>query len=139
MRSASSCISQAQIRRPVKSIPGRLFVRPAAFGGRLFVRLPLSACLAAFGLRRAWPLPASWPGFGLVCQCKPLHVEFVDNLYIASSDAHAATGSVEYRLKEGAAFTMRPAMMFQCLSALHPETYCKAARRLAPRDCKIAR
>ena len=50
----------------------------------------------------------------------PLHVEFVDNLYIASSDAHAAAGSAERGLKEGAAFTMRPAMMFQCLSALTP-------------------
>ena len=57
--------------QPIKSIPGRLFVRLAAFGGRLFVRLPLSACLAAFGLRRAWPLPASWPGFGLVCGYAP--------------------------------------------------------------------
>ena len=50
----------------------------------------------------------------------PLHVQFVDNPYIGLSDAHAAAGSVEYGLVEGAAFMMRPAMMSQCLSALAP-------------------
>ena len=62
----------------------------------------------------------------------PLHVEFVDNPYIASSDAHVAAGSAEYGLKEGAAFTMRPAMMFQCLSALTPRDLLQSCPPLGP-------